>query len=348
MDRPTVICKNIKKFYSSEQVVQDVSFSVAPGRILALLGPSGCGKTTTLRLIAGFEELDAGSIEINGQIVAGDRQQIPPEKRRAGMVFQDYAIFPHLSVAQNVGFGLPGGRDKKQHVRESLQLVGLDGIGDRMPHELSGGQQQRVALARALAPQPAVLLLDEPFSNLDAALRFEVRKEVKDLLKRSGTTAVFVTHDQEEALFLGDEIGVMNNGRLEQVGPAETIFHYPRTRFVAQFIGQTDFIAGIVTNHGIETPLGILPRTRSLTSGTVVDVAVRPDDVKLCADAGGKARILSRQFLGIAYMVRVQLPDGSIVHSWQSHRIDLPAGTAVSATLRPGHKLSCFLNDVAV
>jgi iron(III) transport system ATP-binding protein len=221
-------------------------------------------------------------------------------------------------------------------------------MGDRMPHELSGGQQQRVALARALAPQPAVLLLDEPFSNLDAALRVEVRKEVKDLLKRSGTTAVFVTHDQEEALFLGDEIAVMNNGRLEQVGPAETIFHYPRTRFVAQFVGQTDFINGIVTNQGIETLLGLLPRALSLSPGTVVDVAVRPDDVKLCADAGGKAQILSRQFLGIAYMVRVQLPDGSILHSWQSHRIDLPVGTAVNATLRPGHKLSCFLNDKAV
>jgi iron(III) transport system ATP-binding protein len=348
MDRPTVICKNLKKSYSAQPVVQDVSFSVAPSRILALLGPSGCGKTTTLRLIAGFEELDAGSIEIDGQLVAGDRQQIPPEKRRAGMVFQDYAIFPHLSVAQNVGFGLPGGRDKNQHVGESLQLVGLDGMGDRMPHELSGGQQQRVALARALAPQPAVLLLDEPFSNLDAALRVEVRKEVKDLLKRSGTTAVFVTHDQEEALFLGDEIAVMNNGRLEQVGPAETIFHYPRTRFVAQFVGQTDFINGIVTNQGIETLLGLLPRALSLSPGTVVDVAVRPDDVKLCADAGGKAQILSRQFLGIAYMVRVQLPDGSILHSWQSHRIDLPVGTAVNATLRPGHKLSCFLNDKAV
>lgn len=348
MDRPTVICKNLKKSYGSQPVVQDVSFSVAPSRILALLGPSGCGKTTTLRLIAGFEELDAGSIEIDGQLVAGDRQQIPPEKRRAGMVFQDYAIFPHLSVAQNVGFGLSSGRDKNQQVRESLQLVGLDGMGDRMPHELSGGQQQRVALARALAPKPAVLLLDEPFSNLDAALRVEVRKEVKNLLKRSGTTAVFVTHDQEEALFLGDEIAVMNNGRLEQVGSAEIVFHHPQTRFVAQFVGKTDFISGIVTNQSIETPLGPLPRALSLSPGTVVDVAVRPDDVKLCVDAGGKAQILSRQFLGIAYMVRVQLPDGSIVHSWQSHRIDLPVGTVVDATLRPGHTLSCFLNDAAV
>lgn len=348
MNRPTVFCKNLSKSFGSLLVVQDVSFDIAPGQILALLGPSGCGKTTTLRLLAGFEELDGGSIEIDGQLVAGDQLSIPPEKRRAGMVFQDYAIFPHLSVGRNVGFGLPRGRDKERHVQEMLAFVGLAGMGDRMPHELSGGQQQRVALARALAPQPAVLLLDEPFSNLDAALRVEVRQEVKDLLKRSGTTAVFVTHDQEEALFLGDEIAVMNNGRLEQVGPAEDVFHRPRTRFVAEFVGQTDFIPGHVTDRGVETSLGVMPRVLSLPKGTAVDVAVRPDDVKLVADAGGGAAILARQFLGIAYMVRVRLPDGTVVHSWQSHRIDFPEGTAVRASIRPGHTLSCFLQETAV
>ncbi len=315
---------------------------------MALLGPSGCGKTTTLRLIAGFEELDSGSIEIDGRLVADEKGQMPPEKRRAGMVFQDYAIFPHLSVAQNVGFGLPGGREKEQRVRESLALVGLGGMGERMPYELSGGQQQRVALARALAPRPAVLLLDEPFSNLDAALRVEVRQEVKDLLKRSGTTAVFVTHDQEEALFLGDEIAVMNDGYLQQIGSAEDVFHQPRTRFVAQFVGQTDFISGTVTAKGIETALGTLPRSPALSAGTLLDVAVRPDDIKLTAAGDGTAQILSRQFLGIAYMVRVRLPDGSVVHSRQSHRSELLPGTAVQATVRPGHSLTCFFNDMAI
>jgi iron(III) transport system ATP-binding protein len=348
VNRPTVICKSLNKSFASLPVVYDVSFDIAPGQILALLGPSGCGKTTTLRLLAGFEELDGGSIEIDGQLVAGDQLSIPAERRRAGMVFQDYAIFPHLSLRQNVGFGLPRGQDKEQRVQEMLAFVGLGGMGGRMPHELSGGQQQRVALARALAPQPAVLLLDEPFSNLDAALRVEVRHEVKDLLKRSGTTAVFVTHDQEEALFLGDEIAVMNDGRLEQVGTAEDVFHRPRTRFVAEFVGQTDFIPGNVTDGGVETPLGVMSRVLSLPTGTAVDVAVRPDDVKLIADAAGAATILSRQFLGIAYMVRVQLPDGTVVHSWQSHRIDLPQGTAVTASIRPGHTLSCFLNGMAV
>lgn len=348
MVQPTVICKNLKKSFDAQPVVEDVSFSVAPGHILALLGPSGCGKTTTLRLIAGFEELDGGSIKIDGQWVAGDGRQMPPEKRRAGMVFQDYAIFPHLSVAANIGFGLSRNQDKNQRVQESLALVGLDGMGERMPHELSGGQQQRVALARALAPQPAVLLLDEPFSNLDAALRVEVRQEVRDLLKRSGTTAVFVTHDQEEALFLGDEIAIMNSGNLEQVGSAENVFHQPRTRFVAQFIGQTDFISGVADGRGIQTSLGTLPHSRDLSPGTLIEVAVRPDDVKLIADPAGQARILSRQFLGIAFLIRVQLPDGSVVHSWQSHTIDFPVGTAVQAAIRPGHTLPCFLNGTAV
>jgi len=348
MNPPAVICKNLNKSFGSLAVVKDVSFTVAPGSILALLGSSGCGKTTVLRLIAGFEQLDHGTIEIEGQLVTGDNVNIAPEKRRAGMVFQEYAIFPHLSLAQNIGFGLSGGRGKEQRVQELLSLVGLAGMGDRMPHELSGGQQQRVALARALAPSPAVLLLDEPFSNLDTTLRVEVRQEVKDLLKRSGTTAVFVTHDQEEALFLGDEVAVMNNGCLEQIGLPAEIFHQPRTRFVAQFVGQTDFISGCVTDRGVETPLGILRQSLSLPLGTAVDVAVRPDDVKLLADAGGNARILARQFLGIAYMVRVQLPGGSVVRSWQSHRIDLPQGTAVTASIRPGHTLSCFFNGTAI
>ena len=348
MQQPAVICRKLRKSFGDQRVVEDITFTVAPGHILALLGPSGCGKTTTLRLIAGFEALDQGSIEIEGQTVAENGQHLPPEKRRVGMVFQDYALFPHLSVAGNVAFGLPRGERRNGQVENALALVGLEGAGERMPHELSGGQQQRVALARALAPKPAVLLLDEPFSNLDAALRVAVRQEVKDLLKQSETTAVFVTHDQEEALFLGDEIAVMHDGRLEQVGAAETVFHQPRTRFVAEFVGQTDFIRGIASKQGVETPLGTLPRSLSLPPGTSLEVAVRPDDVKLIADPDGGAQIVGRQFLGIAYMVRVLLADGSAVHSWQSHPVDLPVGTPVKATIRPGHTLACFLEGVAV
>lgn len=344
----TVICRNLTKSFGNLTVVDDVSFSVARGQILALLGPSGCGKTTTLRLIAGFEQLDDGVILIDGEEVANGRFHLPPEKRRAGMVFQDYAIFPHLSVADNVGFGLPRGKGRPARVAEMLEFVGLADLGGRMPHELSGGQQQRVALARALAPEPAVLLLDEPFSNLDAALRTSVRQEVRELLKKSGTTAVFVTHDQEEALFIGDLVAVMNGGRLEQVGLAETVYHAPRSRFVAEFLGQTDFLPGVATAEGIESPLGFMPLEHHLSPGTAVELVVRPDDVKLEEAPDGASRILSRQFQGIAYLYRVVLPDGSVVQSWQSHRIQYGVGTAVHATIRPGHTLGCFCGGTAV
>ncbi|MBK7177771.1 MAG: ABC transporter ATP-binding protein [Chloroflexi bacterium] len=350
MKTTPVVCRNLSKSFGDQTVVDDVSFSVPAGQILALLGPSGCGKTTTLRLIAGFEQADAGVILIEGQEVANGRIQLPPEKRRVGMVFQDYAIFPHLSVAENVAFGLPRGKERASQVETMLDFVGLGGLGARMPHELSGGQQQRVALARALAPKPAVLLLDEPFSNLDAALRTAVRQEVKELLKASGTTAVFVTHDQEEALFLGDQVAVMNGGRLEQIGAAEVVFHEPKTRFVAEFMGHTDFIGGSATSTGVDTSLGFMPLAHHLPAGAAVEVVVRPDDVKLedAEDGTGNGRILSRQFLGIAYLYRVALPDGRVVQSWQPHQINFPIGTAVQASIRPGHVLRCFAGETAV
>jgi iron(III) transport system ATP-binding protein len=336
----TVTCRNLYKTFDGQPVVENVSLSVAPGAILVLLGPSGCGKTTTLRLIAGFEQLESGRIEINNQLVADGSRHVPPEKRRIGIVFQDYAIFPHLSLAQNIGFGLKRGQSDR--VEEMLNFVGLYGLGERMPHQLSGGQQQRVALARALAPQPVVLLLDEPFSNLDAALRVEMRQEVRSLLKASGTTAVFVTHDQEEALFMGDQVGVMNAGRLEQVGMPEAIFHRPRTRFVAEFLGQTDFLPGEVTEQGVQTPLGTLPQLLPLASGTAVEVAVRPDDLWVQPDDAGNGRIVSRQFVGIAFVYGVRLDDGTLVHSWQPHENSLAEGTAVTVQFATPHDLPCF------
>ena len=336
----TVTCHNLYKTFEGQPVVQDVSLSVPPGEILVLLGPSGCGKTTTLRLIAGFEQLDGGRIEINNQLVADGSRHVPPEKRRVGIVFQDYAIFPHLTLAQNIGFGLKRGQSER--VEEMLSFVGLRGLGERMPHQLSGGQQQRVALARALAPQPVVLLLDEPFSNLDAALRVEMRQEVRRLLKDSGTTAVFVTHDQEEALFMGDQVGVMNVGHQEQVGAPEAIFHRPRTRFVAEFLGQTDFLPGEVTAQGVQTPLGVLPQMLPLANGTAVEVAVRPDDLLLEPDDLGNGRIVSRQFVGIAFVYGVRLEDGTLIHSWQPHENSLAEGTAVSVQFATPHDLPCF------
>jgi iron(III) transport system ATP-binding protein len=350
MNETTVICHNINKSFGGTAIVKNFSLTVESGSILALLGPSGCGKTTTLRLIAGFERLDSGRIEGAGQVVDDGRHHIPPEKRRVGMVFQDYAIFPHLTVAENVAFGLGRGTDIPAKLAQMMALVGLPDLGDKMPHELSGGQQQRVALARALAPEPVILLLDEPFSNLDTSLRAQVRAEVRDLLKRSQATAIFVTHDQEEALFIGDRVAVMNEGRLEQVGSPEEVFHQPASRFVAAFMGQTDFIAGRIVPEGVETPLGIFPHHGSAVIGSAVEVAARPDDIKVLPvehqngqeGAGGNGRIIDRRFLGIAYIYTIALSDGTIVHSWQPHTVDLESGAAVSVSFRSHHSLVCF------
>jgi iron(III) transport system ATP-binding protein len=348
MTQAAVICQGISKSFGATAVVQELTLHLEPGHILALLGPSGCGKTTTLRLLAGFEAIDSGRIEIAGQVVADGRLHLPPEKRRVGMVFQDYAIFPHLNVAQNIAFGLGRGATADKRTQAMLDLVGLERVDGQMPHELSGGQQQRVALARALALEPVVLLLDEPFSNLDTTLRVQVRAEVRDLLKKSQATAIFVTHDQEEALFIGDRVAVMNQGQLEQLGTPYDLFHRPSTRFVAAFMGETDFVPGMVTGQGVVTPLGILPQSINLAEGTAVAVAVRPDDVTLAADNEGNGRIVARRFVGIANIYRIALNDGSEVHSWQPHTVMLSPGDPVRATIRPDHPITCFNGDLAV
>lgn len=323
-----------------------LDLTVLEGEILALLGPSGCGKTTALRLIAGFEAPDAGKVAIGGRPVAGPGVCLPPEQRRAGMVFQDYALFPHLTVAENVAYGLSGGR-KTERVQEVLALVGLVGLEARLPHELSGGQQQRVALARALAPQPEVLLLDEPFSNLDTGRRARVREEVQEILKTSGATAIFVTHDQEEALFMGDRVAVLNTGRLEQVGTPDEIFGVPASRFVAEFMGPTDFLPGEVTPEGVRTEIGVLAQRVDLTVGTHVEVAIRADDVTLDPDPTSAARVLARLFKGTVNVYRVRLPSGRIIHSLQAHTLRLAPGMSVRVQAEPGHALACFARNGA-
>src|SRR5215207_829816 len=236
---------HLSKSYNGTTVLQNVSLSVRAGQIMALLGPSGCGKTTMLRLIAGFEWPDGGTIAINGRVVASGSVRVPAEDRRVGMVFQEYALFPHLSVADNIAFGLKNGkREKEARVGDMLALVGLSGLGERMPYELSGGQQQRIALARALAPQPDILLLDEPFSNLDAALRGQVRAEVRAILNQSNITCVFVTHDQEEALSLADEVAVILAGQVAQVALPQRLYRHPTSREVAAFVGEANFLLG--------------------------------------------------------------------------------------------------------
>lgn len=346
--RTALQCRGLIKHFGDRPIVRGVSFTVAPGDILVLVGPSGCGKTTTLRLIAGFERLDGGSVEIEGQLVADDARHTPPERRRVGMVFQDYAVFPHMSVGRNVGFALGKGQAAETRVAELLAFVGLSGQERKMPHELSGGEQQRVSLARALSTEPAVLLLDEPFSNLDAALRAEMRAEIRSLLKRSGTTAVFVTHDQEEALLLGDRVGVMRDGVLEQIDTPEDIFHKPRTRFVAEFLGQTEFLSGKVTDTAIDTLLGELPRPVGPVAGSVVEIAVRPDDVTFRPDENGNAVVLGRRFTGMAYVYRIGLPNGGSIHSLQPHEIRVDEGAAVSVVFSPGATPPVFQEGRAV
>lgn len=351
MSETTLLCEGLSKSFTSDQpVVNNLDLNVSQGQILALLGPSGCGKTTTLRLMAGFETPDSGRIKIAGQTVAhiNGRQSIllPPEKRRIGMVFQDYAIFPHLSVGENVAFGIRRQPNFKDRVSEMLDFVGLSNLADRMPADLSGGQQQRVALARALAPEPAVLLMDEPFSNLDAALRKQVRHEVRTLLRKSNTTAIFVTHDQEEALFLGDHVAVMNEGQIEQIGPPEVVFHLPRTRFVASFIGQADFVPGTVTDSGIATAMGLLDQQINAEVGTPVEVVSRADDINITdvteIDGNGNATITSSQFVGMNYVYGLELQDGTHIHTIQPHVNRLAEGSRVQADFSLDHPLVWF------
>jgi iron(III) transport system ATP-binding protein len=307
--------------------VDGLSLRVAEGEILALLGPSGCGKTTTLRLVAGLEHPDAGTITLRGRVVAGPDRAVPPEERGVGIVFQDYALFPHLAVADNVAFGLP--RGARGRVGEVLDLVGLGGFGARYPHELSGGQQQRVALARALAPAPALMLLDEPFSNLDADLRAQMRDEVERILRESRTTAVFVTHDQEEAFTLADRVGVLHAGRIEQVATPQELYHRPATRFVAAFVGAADFLPGVVSAEGIVTEIGTFANVDQLPSGGRVDVMIRPDDITFAPQADGPGTIVRRYFRGSETVYCIRLPSGDRVHSSQPSASVLPTGMRV-------------------
>jgi iron(III) transport system ATP-binding protein len=335
---------------TSPPAVDELSLEVGPGEIVVLVGPSGSGKTTALRLVAGFERPDAGQVWIAGRPVAGNGVWIPPEARSVGMVFQDYALFPHLTVAENVAFGLYCFHrfERGPRTRAVLELVGMSPHADRHPHELSGGQQQRVALARALAPRPFAVLLDEPFSNLDAHHRAQLRDEVRTILKQEGTSAIFVTHDQQEALLLGDRVAVLNHGRLEQVGTSEEVFHTPQTRFVASFFGRPDFIPAIVTPRGLETELGMVRQSVALPAGAAVELLVRPDDVAIAPSPAGRGVVKRRLFQGGSVLYCVQLPSGRTIHSHQPHTLRIAPDARVDVVIEPGHALTCFLDGRAV
>jgi iron(III) transport system ATP-binding protein len=316
--------------------VDEVSFGLPAGAIGVLIGPSGCGKTTLLRAVAGLEPASAGEIRLSGELVEGSGVHVAPEARRIGMVFQDYALFPHLDVGRNVAFGidkLPRA-DRAARVAEVLALVGLAGIERRMPHELSGGQQQRVALARALAPRPQLLLLDEPFSNLDVDLRERLAHEVRGILKAAQATALFVTHDQLEAFAIGDVIGVMHEGKLHQWDDAYTLYHRPATRFVADFIGHGVFAPATIRRVGnqvvVETPLGALtdgaecPLPAAFAWGQC-EVLLRADDIIHDDDAPVKAQIVRKAFRGSEFLYTLRLASGETllahVPSHHDHRV---------------------------
>jgi len=328
----------VSQAYGAREVVKNLSFDLLPGQIGCLLGPSGCGKTTVLRCIAGFEPVTAGHIEIAGETVSSPARLTPPEKRQIGMVFQDYALFPHLTVAGNIAFGL-GALDKESRQRrvdELLALTGLLETANKYPHQLSGGQQQRVALARALAPKPRLLLMDEPFSNLDVELRERLSLEVRDILRREGMTALIVTHDQHEAFSLADVVGVMHEGTIQQWDTPYNLYHKPLNRFVADFVGQGVFLQGTVLNNEmVEIELGVLhgmiptdcdaAGCEQCVHDCYVDVLLRPDDIVHDDDSLLMAEVENKAFRGAEFLYTLKLPSGtralSLVPSHHDHAI---------------------------
>ncbi|MDJ0649332.1 MAG: ABC transporter ATP-binding protein [Xenococcaceae cyanobacterium MO_188.B19] len=365
---PILEIENITKKFTAQEfaAVDNVSLTLEPGELLGLLGPSGCGKTTLLRIIAGFEKVSQGKIFLHGTLVSDRFTTIPPEKRHTGMVFQDYALFPHLTVEKNITFGLKGKNNNrhkfkgvnrlsdseiKQRANFVLDLVGLWGLGNRYPHELSGGQQQRVALARALAPQPDLILLDEPLSNLDVQVRHRLREEIRRILKAAGTSAIFVTHDREEALAISDKIAVMRNGRIEQMGTPEEIYTQPSSRFVAEFVTQANFLPAKRDGKLWRTEIGeleISSNSDEAKSGVAIgeelcdldstkiqsldraELMLRQEDIILTPDSNSSVVVKERQFLGREYHYCLETPSGKRLHARTDIRNAVAIGTKVN------------------
>jgi len=328
--------------YGGEPVVQEVSFTLEAGRIGCLLGPSGCGKTTLLRAIAGFENLDAGQISMRGQVVSHAGWSLPPEKRRVGMVFQDFALFPHLRIGDNIGFGLRdlSERERRARVQELLRLVGLPEYENDYPHQLSGGQQQRVALARAMAPRPELLLMDEPFSSMDAELREQLAREVRAILKEEDITALLVTHDQYEAFAMADEIGVLNAGRLMQWDSGYNLYHRPGNRFVADFIGQGVILPGEVSGVGqVQTELGLITGQlpEGCKPGCKLELLLRPDDIQHDDQSELKARVVAKAFRGAEFLYTLELASGTRVLCLAPSHHDHALGEALGIRVEVDH-----------
>lgn len=335
---------NIQCNYNSLVVIKDLSFKLIRGNIACLLGPSGCGKSTILRAIAGFEKLEGGSIYLNDSEISSPKSSKAPEKRSIGMVFQDYALFPHLTTIENIKFGLS---NKKQNDFEKLntliKLIDLEGYENRYPHELSGGQQQRVALARALAPEPELLLLDEPFSNLDAELRNRLSLDVRSILKSLNISAILVTHDQKEAFAMSDQIGVIDQGKVQQWGAPYELYHEPYNHFVASFIGQGSFIKGTtLQSDTFETELGTLKGNRAYTwpQGTLVEILIRPDDVIFSEKSKLKTKVAGKIFAGTSTQYKLELESGVTIDGLFPSHQDFQLGEIIPIELDTEHLIA--------
>jgi len=343
-----LILKQVYSDYHGQPVLKGVDLALGQGEILALLGPSGCGKTTLLRAVAGLQAISRGQIEMNGTVVSADKQFVASERRGIGMIFQDYALFPHLTVAQNILFGvdkLPASA-RQTRLDEMLALVKLEGLGKRYPHELSGGQQQRVAIARALAYEPQLLLLDEPFSNIDAQVRYEMMAEIRSILKQRQVSAVFVTHSKDEAFVFADTLAIFNQGVIVQQGSAETLYAAPNSRYVADFLGSGNYLpAAVVDGHRVSTPIGQLTSLTPLNFSSQFNgmVFLRPQQLTLSADEAGMGTIIERRFLGAFchYWVKIEAASHAYYVEVRSHLMQLSIGQKVGLTTEP-HALVLF------
>jgi iron(III) transport system ATP-binding protein len=340
----------VRKRFDEVDAVAGVNLAIADGELLALVGPSGCGKSTLLRLIAGLAPCDAGEVRIRDEAVDAAGVWRPPERRRVGIVFQDHTLFPHLSVADNVAFGLKaegvGARRRQERVGEVLDLVAMRGFEARYPHELSGGEQQRVALARALAPDPEMVLLDEPFSDLDRGLRGQVRTHTVEALEQAGTAALFVTHDHEEALAVGHRVAVMRAGRLEQTAGPSEVFHTPRNRFVATFVGEADFLPAERREGTLLTEAGAVSAP-PVADGGPLEVMVRPHEIAFKPDPTGPDTIVGAEFRGGFILYTVQLPSAQQVRSLRPHTEAQPVGARGRVRVDHGHLAAVFCGHEA-
>jgi len=323
---------------NKEPVIQNISFSVDQGELITILGPSGCGKTTILRTIAGFEIPDSGDIYLAGQHLSGDGVFVPPHQRGVGMVFQNYALFPHLTVEKNILFPVKNKDDRKRILTEIIKQTNLSGLEKRFPSQLSGGQQQRVALGRALAQKPVIILLDEPFSNLDAKLRLSLRDELRDLIKQTGLSAIFITHDQNDALAISDKIIVLNEGRIEQIGTPREIYFEPQNEFVGNFIGEANIIDGTIINcNFVESELGTIKVKNSQPEGKPVRLLIRPQNIIISGDTGVRARVNTISFAGIYSKVKL--------FTIEKPKVQITVYAEADANLAAGQEVLVWVND---